>query len=207
MRIVIADDSGVPRLLLEKVLDRMGHEVVVTEDGEAAWNAIVDHAPHIAILDWMMPGVDGIEICRRLREEQSLFGHYIYVIMLTSREAKDDVVLGLESGADDYMVKPCDTKELAARIHTGQRIIELQNQLAGKIGELQEALDHVKKLQGLLPICMHCKSIRDDSDTWHKLESYISNHSDVMFSHSLCGECLQEHYPEQSDRVSDSRGQ
>ncbi len=199
MRILIAEDNAVPRLMLKKVLDRLGHQVAVTEDGNQAWEAICADPPQIAILDWMMPELDGIEVCRRLREERERFDHYIYVIMLTSRTDKEDMISGLEAGADEYMSKPFDQGVLAARVRTGQRIVQLQQQLAGKVSELEGALAHVKQLQGLLPICMHCKSIRDDSETWQNLESYISRHSEVAFSHSVCESCLREHYPEDED--------
>lgn len=200
MRVLIADDEPISRRLLESALQREGVEVVSVADGEAAWATLQDPgAPRLAILDWMMPGLDGVEVVRRLRGRGD--APYVYAILLTSKDSKEDLVSGLNAGADDYLVKPFHAAELGSRLRAGQRIVELQAALGAKVEELQEALAHVKTLQGLLPICMHCKRIRDDGDTWHRMETYISAHSGAMFSHSLCEECLQQHYPAQADKV------
>ncbi len=147
-----------------------------------------------------MPGMDGLEICRRLRSREVL--RYVYVILLTARDRAADVVAGLEAGADDYVTKPFDWNELHSRLRTGKRVQLLQSQLAAKVEDLESALAHVKTLQGLLPICMHCKRIRDDANTWHRLESYIEDHSNALFTHSLCRKCLEKHYPDYVDTGS-----
>ena len=95
------------------------------------------------------------------------------------------------------MTKPFDRDELRARVRTGQRIVELQSALSDRVCELQEALSHVKTLQGILPICMHCHKIRTDDDSWQRIESYIEGRSDIEFTHALCDECLEKHYPEE----------
>jgi DNA-binding response OmpR family regulator len=193
-KVLIAEDDPVSRRLLESRLRAAGYEVVTAEDGARAWEVLErENAPELAILDWMMPLVDGPEICRRLREREP--GRYVYVILLTARGRLDDLVAGLESGADDYVTKPFDWKELETRLRAGTRIQRLQSELAHKVKELESALAHVRTLQGLLPICMHCKSIRDDSNTWHQLETYIERHSNALFTHSLCRKCLATHYP------------
>jgi DNA-binding response OmpR family regulator len=193
MKVLIAEDEPISRRVLEVRLAKSGYEVVPVEDGARAWAVLQsEDAPALAILDWMMPGLDGLEICRRLRGRKT--GIYVYVILLTARGQLDDVVEGLESGADDYVTKPFDWKELETRVRAGARIVGLQSQLASKVGELENALAHVRTLQGLLPICMHCKRIRDDSNTWQQLESYIESHSNAMFTHSLCRRCLAMHY-------------
>jgi DNA-binding response OmpR family regulator len=194
MKVLIADDDFISRRVLEVRLVKSGYEVVKAEDGARAWEILEsEDAPSLAILDWMMPGLAGPEICRRLRGREA--GGYVYVILLTARGRSDDVVAGLESGADDYVTKPFDWKELETRLRAGTRILELQSELGHKVEELESALAHVRTLQGLLPICMHCKRIRDDSNTWHQLETYIESHSNVLFTHSLCKTCLAAHYP------------
>ena len=194
MKVLIAEDDQVSRRLLQATLGRLGYEVVCTENGAQAWEALqLDDAPRLAILDWMMPELDGVDVCRKVRERDDV--PYVYIILLTARGQKKDVVTGLEAGADDYLIKPFDPQELRSRITVGERILKLEAALEGKVGELEQALRHVKQLQGLLPICMHCKKIRDDGDTWHRMESYIEEHSDAMFTHSLCEECREEHYP------------
>lgn len=117
-----------------------------------------------------------------------------YVIMLTAMASKDNVVEGLDAGADDYVVKPFDSNELRARIEVGRRMVELQSVLATRVHELQDALDHVRKLQGILPICMHCHKIRDDEESWLQIENYLMEHADVQFSHGICAECMELHY-------------
>lgn len=194
-RVLIADDEPASLLLLNRRLVTEGYEVALAENGERAWEILqADDAPQLAVLDWMMPGMDGVELCRRLRERGSK--HYIYVILLTARDKVSDIVTGLEAGADDYLTKPFDWQELRTRLSTGSRTLSLRSELADKVEQLESALAHVKRLQGLLPICMHCKSIRDDSNTWHKLESYIEEHSNAMFSHCLCRSCMEKYYPE-----------
>lgn len=197
MRVLVAEDDNISRRLLEVTLDRLGYDVVSTEDGSQAWQAMrAPDAPQLAVLDWMMPVMDGLEVCRRIREMES--DRYVYIIFLTAKGQKRDVVTALESGADDFLVKPFDPQELRSRLSVGRRILKLESALAGKVAELQDALSHVRQLQGLLPICMHCRKVRDDDDTWHRLETYVEHHSSAMFTHSLCKDCLAEHYPEHS---------
>lgn len=203
MRILIAEDDLVSRRLVEATLTRSGYDVVSAEDGTRAWELLnaADGAGgvsgaggfQLAVLDWMMPGLDGVEVCRRLRQRSGTA--YIYVILLTARGQKEDVVAGLEAGADDYVTKPFDAQELQSRIRVGERIVKLESGLEQKVRELEDALAHVKRLQGLLPICMHCKKIRDDNATWHNLETYFQEHSEVMFTHGVCAECRATHYP------------
>ena len=196
--VLVAEDEPVSRRILRAKLESAGYGVVCADSGTVAWEVLqsVD-APDLAIVDWMMPGLDGLEICRRLRSGE--VHRYVYVILLTAKDRISDVVAGLEAGADDYVTKPFDWNELLSRLRTGKRIQLLQTELAAKVQDLETALAHVKTLQGLLPICMHCKRIRDDENTWHRLESYIEDHSNALFTHSLCRKCLEEHYPDYVD--------
>lgn len=194
VKILVAEDDVTSRRLLEVSLSRWGYEVLSVSDGDEAWRILQQpDPPRLVILDWMMPGKDGIEICRALRRQDRAF--YIYVMLVTTKTRAEDIVTGLEAGADDYLTKPYDPHELRCRVATGERVLGLESTLARKIDELSETLSHVKQLEGLLPICMYCKKIRDDSDTWHRLETYIERHSGAMFSHSLCQDCREEHFP------------
>jgi DNA-binding response OmpR family regulator len=194
MRILIADDEKVSRTILKSALVKLGYEVRAAENGTEAWKALkADDPPKLAILDWMMPGMEGVEVCRRVRELKR--GSYIYVILLTSRDQKQDMVDGFKAGVDDYLVKPFDAQELQSRLAVGRRILDLESTLGRKVYELEDALRHVKQLQGLLPICMHCKKIRADDNSWQMIESYVVEHSEAEFTHSLCSECREKHYP------------
>jgi response regulator RpfG family c-di-GMP phosphodiesterase len=138
-----------------------------------------------------MPGLTGPEVCGRIRELDH--GIAPYLILLTSRDEKTDIVLGLESGADDYLTKPFQAEELRARVRVGERVLVLQQRLAQRIGELEEALAKVNELEGLLPICSYCKKVRDDGNYWHQVESYITERSGARFSHGVCPDCYEEH--------------
>jgi two-component system cell cycle response regulator len=145
MRALIADDDPVTRAILIKSLKPWNMDVTDATDGTEAWNALSSGPPpEIAIVDWMMPGMDGIELCRRVREYPALAG--IYVILLTGRGSRMDLVAGLDAGADDYMVKPIDTEELRARVQVGIRVANLQGRLADRVTELQGARDHLARL-------------------------------------------------------------
>ncbi|HZU24448.1 MAG TPA: diguanylate cyclase [Bryobacteraceae bacterium] len=137
MKILIADDSVVSRHLLEATLRRWGYEVVGASDGDRAWELLQgENAPSIAILDWMMPGLTGPEVCLRMR--QSGREPYTYILLLTSRSQREDLIEGMEAGADDYVTKPFDEHELKVRLRAGTRIIELQSELLRAREELRE---------------------------------------------------------------------
>jgi len=191
MRILIAEDDPVSRRVLDLRLKAWGHEVVMTKDGAEAWAALQrNDAPRLAILDWMMPGMNGVEVCRRLRQSQSTTPAYI--ILLTAKSSKEDVVKGLDAGANDYIVKPFDFQELRARVQVGAPVVELQQRLAERVIELEEALAQVKRLQGIVPICSYCKHVRNDQNYWQQVESYVSAHSEARFSHLVCPACYEE---------------
>jgi phosphoserine phosphatase RsbU/P len=195
MKILIADDDTVSRTILEKVLRNWGHEVVAVADGLLAWQVLCsDDYPKLAILDWMMPELEGPEICRRVRKLVHLRKLVRpvppYLILLTAKGSTEDIVAGLESGADDYVTKPFDRAELQSRIKVGERVIALQQGLADRVRELEVSLAQVKQLQGMLPICAWCKNIRNDDNYWQTVEAYIAAHADVRFTHGICPPCL-----------------
>jgi len=191
MRILIADDDRATTAMLGGTLERWGFSVSLVHDGEAAWHEITaTPAPALAIVDWMMPGIDGPTLCQRVRQDPALA--HLYVILLTGRTSRCDVVAGLDAGADDYLTKPFDPEELRARVHVGSRIVALQRRLAERVAELQDMLANIKQLRGLLPICSYCKRIRTDQNYWEQVESYIADHSDAQFSHGICPPCFEK---------------
>lgn len=188
MRILIAEDDPVSRTVLERTLLCWGHEVVVTSDGLAALKAMSKHdAPKLALLDWMMPEIDGVEVCRRLRSLAAAAPAYL--ILVTAKDQKDDVATGLESGANDYLIKPFDRRELRARLRVAERMVALQTNLAENVRRLERALAQVSQLEKLLPICSNCKKIRNDQDYWEAVESYIQSQTEIQFSHGICPDC------------------
>ncbi|MFH1569868.1 MAG: response regulator [Gemmatimonadota bacterium] len=190
MRILIAEDEASSRFLLQRTLTQWGHQVVTAADGVAAWEALQQpDPPRLMVLDWMMPGLDGIEVCRRVRAAAGL--RELYIIMITARDSEDDIVAGLNAGANDYLSKPLHRRELRARIDVGQRVLGLQAELAARVRELEAALDREQTLRGLLPICSYCKKVRDDHNYWQQVERYIEAHADVSFSHGICPDCYR----------------
>ena len=190
MRVLVADDDPVTTLRLRGLAESWGYAVTTAADGVTALALLqAEDPPRLALLDWVMPGLAGIEVCRELRSRQP--GEGTYVIMLSARHDRSDVVAGFDAGADDYLIKPFDAGELRSRLKAGVRILDLQHRLADNVRELTAALANVKTLSGMLPICAYCKSIRDDSNYWHRVEEYVSEHANVEFSHGICPACLE----------------
>ncbi len=188
MKILVADDDEVSCLALAALLTKRGYEVVTAADGDGAWRILErDDSPRLAVLDWMMPGLDGLEICRRIRATPRLKG--MHLILLTSQDKHEHVLAGLRAGASDYMTKPFHNDELEARVNVGAQIIQLQAELARQVRDLEAALAQVKQLHGLLPICCYCHKVRDDQNYWDQVDAYLMKHSDVRFSHGVCPEC------------------
>jgi sigma-B regulation protein RsbU (phosphoserine phosphatase) len=190
MNILIAEDDPVSRRILEQTLVSWGYKVIVTGNGKEAWDVLMsDGAPSLAILDIMMPEMDGLEICQSVRRLRGPTPPYL--ILLTAMSGKDDVVNGIEAGANDYLTKPFHREELRVRVGVGMQMLALQRDLTNRVEELEDALARVKQLQGMLPICSYCKQVRDDQNYWHKVETYISSHADIKFSHGICPDCYE----------------
>jgi diguanylate cyclase (GGDEF)-like protein len=127
MKVLIAEDDLITQKTFEKNINEWGYEVVTARNGQDAWQALQQDGLRIAILDWMMPKIDGVELCKKVRQRKD--SKYVYIILLTARGYQDDVIEGLSAGADDYMTKPVNFMELKARLQTGMRIIELEDKL------------------------------------------------------------------------------
>ncbi len=177
MKILTADDDAGSRAILSRVLKSLGHDVVETKDGNEGWGTYRVGNFQLVISDWMMPGMNGIEFCKLVRQDTR--PKYTYIILLTSLEGKEKYLEGMEAGADDFISKPFDRDTLAARLRVAERILSLQAE--------------VKQLEGLLPICAYCKKIKDDENHWQHMESYISRRTEANFSHGICPDCYQKH--------------
>ena len=161
MKILIAEDDLTSLKILSTMLSKAGYDVIETKNGLEALEVIKrDNSIKLAIVDWIMPEMTGLELCQEIRKIETDIPPFI--IMLTIMSHKDDIVSGLKNGANDYLVKPYHADELHARIEIGKRMILLQTQLHEKVIELENSLEQIKTLQGVLPICANCKSIRDD---------------------------------------------
>jgi DNA-binding response OmpR family regulator len=188
LRVLIADDDRIATKILAAALQPWPFDVRIVHNGEAAWAALIECRPHIAILDWEMPGADGPELCRRARQVPDCAGTYI--MLLTGREGRANLIHGLGAGADDYITKPFDREEFRVRMQVGASVAVLQQRLAERVDELQKVLAHVRQLEGFIAICSYCKRIRSDAQQWEQMEQYISDHSHARFSHGVCPECI-----------------
>ena len=187
MNILIADDDPTSRIVLSATLKKLGHQVTVTKGGAEAL-AMFDKAEvPVLISDMLMPDVDGLELCRRVRALDR--PKYTYIILLASVGGKSGYLEGMKAGADDFINKPFDEEQLAARLGVAERILGLQTQ--------------VKQLAGLLPICSHCKKVRDDQNYWQQVESYIAKRTDAKFTHSYCPDCMKIALGEAEQRDSE----
>ena len=189
--VLIADDDKLTLNVLNDTLTRAGYDVLTATDGEQAWKKLQQSNASLAVLDWIMPGMEGPEICQRAAKEPKMANRYF--ILLTGKSKTEDLVAGLQSGASDYLRKPFDEAELLARVEVGVRFIELQRKLAERVEEMEKALATVRRLEGLLPICSYCKRIRNEQDYWERVDNYISQHANVRFSHNICPECYEKH--------------
>jgi phosphoserine phosphatase RsbU/P len=174
--ILIAEDEPVSRRMLTARLEKMGHEVTAVADGAQAWAELQSRHYPVLISDWMMPVMDGLEVCRALRAGRR--PNYTYVILLTALDGKESYLEGMDAGADDYLTKPFDPDQLRARLRVAERVMALQ--------------DEVRTLSGLLPICSYCKKIRDEGQRWTTVESYVAARTGASFSHGVCPGCYEQ---------------
>jgi len=175
MKVLIADDDPVARLMLESALRSLGHEVLTADCGESAWQELHRHAVRVVVSDWMMPGLDGLELCRRIRTGG---GEYVYFILLTGLTASQKNQLAAASaGVDDFLCKPINPQELWQRLRVAERILDFTRQ--------------IRQLEAFLPICSYCKQIRDDHDYWQQIESYLTARTGTSFSHVICPDCYE----------------
>lgn len=174
MRILIADDDPTSVLLLQNTLSDWGYEVVTVRDGTEAWNALRrPDAPRLVILDWMMPGLNGIEVCHKVRQDRSQ--PYIYLLMLTARTDKQSIIEGMAAGADDYVAKPFDEQELHVRVRSGQRIIDLEEKL--RVQATQDALTRIWNRNTILQILARelARAVREGTSLGARSPTWITS--------------------------------
>jgi phosphoserine phosphatase RsbU/P len=186
MRILIAEDEVFSRALLQRALGRCGHEVVSVSDGTAAWAVMRDEWFRVVISDWMMPGMDGLDLCRAIRREPG--SEYVYFILLTSRErTSENLNEAIEAGVDDFLSKPFEQDEVITRLRVAERILGYTTR--------------IRQLEEILPVCSYCKKIRNDQQYWQRMEEYFNQAAGVGFSHSICPDCYNNHVVPQIDAL------
>ena len=176
MKILAVEDDAVARAVLRQALRKLGHEVVEAGDGEEAWELLQKEPVRVIVSDWLMPKLDGLELCRRVRSRTH--AEYSYFILLTGNDATaSNQREAADAGVDDFLTKPLNFDELWTRLRVAERILRYATQ--------------VKQLEEMMPICSYCKKIRDDQNYWQQIEGYINERTGSEFSHSVCPDCYQ----------------
>ena len=175
MKVLAFEDDPVAQLVLESALKSLGHEVVLAADGEGAWAALEDRALRVVVCDWLLPRLNGLALCRRIRNKRE---DYVSFILLTQVEATDkNLEEAFAAGVDEFLTKPVDVRELKLRLHVAARILAFTSEL--------------RRLESFLPICTYCKKVRDDHKYWQEIETYVSARAGTRFSHGICPECYE----------------
>lgn len=177
MRILLAEDDAVAGHALTAILTAQGHQVDAAYDGADAWGLWRVSRHRVIVSDWLMPAMDGLELCRRIRAQPP--GPYTYFVMQTIRSGLSSFLEAMQAGVDDFITKPVVPDELIARLNVAERILGLREQLL--------------TLEGLLAMCSYCKRIRDTDGAWMPLERYVEARSPARFSHGVCEDCYEKH--------------
>ena len=191
--ILIVDDMQANVHIISLMLKAKGYKVRSALSGTLALQTAKENPPDLILLDINMPEMNGYEVCQWLKADNIL--KEIPVIFITGLTETDDLVKAFSIGAVDYIAKPFQVEEVCARVKTHLRLRRLQIELSKSVSELQKALQDIRTLRGIIPICANCKSIRDDAGAWQEVENYVREHSDADFSHSLCPACAKNLYP------------
>jgi len=199
MRVLVVDDEQTNVRLLVGALKKE-YRVLTAANGFEAISRVKEERPDLILLDVMMPDLSGFDVARLLREDPAL--GRIPIIFLTAMDSCEAEAEGLRAGAVDYLTKPVNLGLLRLRVHNHLEIKQQADLIRAQRDELkranqalEEALARVKRLEGAFAICMHCKSIRNDQESWQKIEEYLLQHTDALFSHGICPDCLNRHYP------------
>ncbi len=177
MKILIAEDDLISRKVLRLTLQQLGHEVLVASDGSEAWKMFDQEPVRVIVSDWMMPGLDGLDLCRRVRDRPQT--PYTYIIILTAAHTTgEDYSRAMNSGIDDFLTKPLDCEILRTRLRVAERILRYTTE--------------INLLQDLIPICVYCRCVRDGADYWESVDTYIYARTGTRFSHGACPACYEK---------------
>ena len=179
MKVLVAEDDRTSRALLQGSLLKLGYEVVEAVDGASAWDKLERTGARIVVSDWVMPDIDGLELCRRVRGRKD--SPYVYFILLTGKMlGAGHYARAMEEGVDDFLTKPLDVDALRTRLRVAERIVQLT--------------ERVRTLEGILPMCAYCRRIRDERGAYQSLEDFVSDKTPAQFSHGVCPECAHKHF-------------
>jgi sigma-B regulation protein RsbU (phosphoserine phosphatase) len=177
MKILIAEDDTIAAKVLRLTLQALRHEVVVATDGAMAWEMFDKEPVRVVVSDWMMPGLDGLQLCGRIRNRAQT--PYTYFILLTAAQTcDDDYTLAMDAGVDDFLTKPLNREMLRTRLRVAERILRYTTE--------------IQTLKELIPICTYCQKVRNDDDYWERVDTYVKARTGARFSHGVCPGCFDE---------------
>lgn len=176
-KVLIAEDDPVSAKVLSVLLQRLGYETIIAQNGHEAWDAFHNAPVRIIVSDWMMPGMDGLALCEKVRAREKTL--YTYFILLTAnRTSADNYGLAAAAGVDDFLTKPLDREMLRMRLGVAERILKYTAE--------------IRQLREMIPICAYCRKVRDEDDYWERVETYIQKETGSRFSHGACPECCEK---------------
>jgi phosphoserine phosphatase RsbU/P len=185
-RILVAEDDPISSMILKTVLEKFGYEPVIACDGAEAWEKFNQEPTRLIVSDWMMPGLDGLALCEKVRARSQTL--YTYFILLTANHTNpENYALATEAGVDDFLTKPLNREAIRMRLAVAERILKYTAE--------------IRQLQEMIPICVYCRKVRDELDYWEQVETYIQRETGSRFSHGACPECYEkelERFREQS---------
>lgn len=188
-KVHIVEDDKTTRRLLENATSKLGYAVKTYEDGQEAWKAFQTDRPQVVISDWMLPSMDGLELCRKLRE--SMRESYTYFVLISAQQrSHDNLKQAVNAGVDDFLKKPIASEEIWNRMRVAERILNFTHQ--------------VRRLESLIPICCYCKKVRNDGDLWEQIEQYVNERTGADFTHSICPNCMETHVRPQMESYKKS---
>jgi len=209
--ILVVDDTPVIRELLFEILSEEGYRVHAAENGELALASVTAGPPELILMDIRIPGMDGFEVLRQLKAHQD--SRDIPIILISGNTEMPERVEGLKLGAVDFITKPFQREELLARVHNHMELMRLRVHIEERAAELitannklREALANVRTLSGMLPICACCKQIRDDRGYWTQVETFVSEHSEAVFTSGLCPDCEKKAYEDLEKLIENGNG-
>lgn len=192
MKILIAEDNFISRKLLTTTLEQFGHEVVSYTNGQDAWEAYDREPVRVVVSDWLMPGLDGLGFCRKVRERS--LTDYTYFILLTANvQGKETYSEAMQAGIDDFLSKPLDREQIWMRLRVAERILGYTTEIS--------------QLKDMMPICSYCKKVRDDNNYWQQVETYISEKTGTHFSHGVCPTCYDKEIKPQLEELKRERAE
>lgn len=176
-RILVVEDDPISSILLKTVLEKLGYETVIAGDGNEAWDEFNKEPARLIVSDWMMPGMDGLGLCEKVRARSRTL--YTYFILLTAnRTTPENYALAAAAGVDDFLTKPLDREAIRMRLGVAERILKYTAE--------------IRRLKELIPMCVYCRKVRDEDDYWERVETYIQKETGSRFSHGACPECCEK---------------